>query len=138
MIENMEKEVKKPKTVLFSNLLYQFAVIVFFTVFFVVFVFEYFIFMFISIVIAVITTLFLKSFKEVPIPKLFTQQLGNQLKSIIDLIKTEITIQNFKNILQKTVIFNLRTAKIIPEFDRETLEDVEEYILKKIAPESEE
>ena len=137
----MEKEVKKPKTVLFSNLLHQFVIIVFFTVFFLVYVFEYFLFMFISVVIAGITTIFLESNPEMPIPKIQSQQFGNLIKTMTDIIisngKNTPAIQELKDIIQKAISWNIRHVKITPEFDRETLEDIEEYILKKIAPESE-
>ncbi len=140
MIENME-EVKKPKTVLFSNIILQFIIIVFFTVIFTLLLTEYFIFMFISIVIAGITTLFLKSEIEMPIPKKLSQQFGNLIKAMTDIIisngKNTPAIQELKDIIQKTIVWNIREAKITPEFDRETLEDIEEYILKKVAPESE-
>ncbi len=135
----MEKEVKKPKTVLFTNLLYQFVIIVFFTVFFMVFVVEYFLFMFISVVIAGIITLFLKSNPDILPDKILTQQIGNLLKAITDIVvSNDLGKNELRDILQKTVIWNLRNVKTIPSSNKEILEDVKKYILKKLAPESEE
>ena len=143
----MTEEDKKPKTVLFSNILIQFIIIAFFTVIWLnaplfgvgALNVNYFLFMFIGIVISGLATLWSKANPDIPIPKKPTQQFSNLIMAITDVITNHLgkntpAIQDFKDILQKALVWSLREAKISPEFDRKELEKAEKYIFDKLFP----
>jgi len=148
-----EKKEKKPVTVQFTHILIQFAIIIFFTITWLnaplfgigTFNVWYFLFMFIGAVIGGILNLYSKANPEVPIPKKPTQQFGNLVKAVTDSIASVIgkpnqhpQIQEFKDIVTKTLIWSLREAKISPEsFDIKTLEGAENYVFDKLFPKEE-
>jgi len=143
----MTEEDKKPKTVLFTNILIQFTIIVFYTIVWLnaplfgvgILNVNYFLFMFICAIVAGIITLWSKANPDAPIPKKPTQQLGNLMKAITDIITSRMDksipqVQEIKDIIQKALVWSLREAKISPEFDQQTLEQAETYIYEKLFP----
>jgi len=143
----MTEEDKTPKTVLFSNIFIQLVIIAFFTVIWLnaplwgvgALNVNYFLFMFIGVVISGLATLWSKANPDAPIPKKPTQQLGNLMKAITDVITSRMNketpaIKEITDVIQKAIVWSLREAKISPEFDRKVLEEVEGYILDKLVP----
>ena len=140
---------KKPLTVSFKNIVIQFSIIVFFTVIWLnaplfgigTLNIGYFLFMFIGIIISGLLTLYSKANPEQPIPKKPSQQIGNLMKSLADIVSSQINGKNtpamkdMKDIIIKALVWSLREAKISPEFDQKILEEAEQYIYNKLFPE---
>ena len=143
----MKDKEKKPTTVLFSNILLQFTIIIFYTI---VWLnaplfgtgdlnIWYFLFMFIGAIVAGMLTLYSKSNPDMPIPKKPTQQFSNLIKTMTDIISNHIgkrtpAVEEMQSIISRALIWSLREAKISPEFDRETLVEAEQYIFDKLYP----
>ena len=141
---------KKPLTVSFKNIVIQISIVVFFTITWLTpllfafgnFNIGYFLFMFGGLIGSVLLTLYSKANPEQPIPKKPTQQFTNLVKVMTDIIANVIgketpQTKDFKDIIQKALVWSLREAKISPEFDRKTLEEAENYIFDKLFPKKE-
>lgn len=142
---------KNPRTILFRNFLIQITIIVFFIgtwlspllIAFVEFNIGYFIFMLVSIFISSIIILRSKIIPEQPIPISVSQKFANLLKTMTDVIITDVIgnehpqVKDIKDIIQKVIIWNIRDGKITPEFDLKIIGEAETYILDKFFPKKE-
>ena len=148
----MEETEKDPRKILFRNFLIQIVIIVYFTgtwltpllIGFVEFNIGYFIFMFISIIISAIIILRSKTVQKQSYPIVFTKKFANILKILTDIVANVIgkpnqhpQVQEFKDIIQKVIIWNLRDGRVTPEFDQEVIDDAETYIFDKLFPKEE-
>ena len=144
-----ETEKKTTTVITLKNVVIQFIIIVFYTIVWLnVPLFggnlnvAYFLFMFIAAVIGAIITLYSKASPNKPILKKPTQQYTNLAKAMTDIISNFIgkqppQVKEIKDIVQKALIWSIREALISPEFDRQTLEEAEEYIFSKLFPKKE-
>ena len=140
-------EEKKPIVIQFQHIIIQFIIIIFYTITWLnaplfgmgELNVNYFLFMFIALLIGTTFTLYSKANPEMPIPIKPTQQFTNLIKAIADIItnKLDKTVPDFKDILQKALVWSLREAKISPEFDKQTIIDAENYIIDKLFPKPE-
>nr|BDI55203.1 MAG: hypothetical protein [uncultured archaeon] len=142
----MTKEEKKPIVIQFQHIIIQFVIIIFYTIVWLnaplfgtgELNVNYFLFMFIALLIGTGFTLYSKSNPEVPIPIKPTQQFTNLIKAMTDIITNKLskTIPDIKDIIQKALVWSLREAKISPEFDKDTIVAAEDYIIKKLYPDT--
>ena len=144
----MDETENKPRTVLYRNFLIQITIVVYFMLVwmpiligFVEFNIGYFIFLFISIIMSAIIILYSKIIPEQKIPISLTQKFVNLLKTMTDIVITDIIISNehpqvkeIKDIIKKAVIWNIRDGKNTIGFDQEAIKEGENYCLDKLFP----
>ena len=140
-------KIKKPVVIIFSHILIQLCIIVFFTViwlnspilFGVDLNIGYVLFMFIAIIIASIIVLYTKANPEIPIPKKPIQQFSNLIKAMIDIITDKVLQEQpgfdpLKSIIQKAAIWHIRDAEINDEINIEVIKELKDYINEKLYP----